>query len=151
MADIKIKKFPKTSELKQWKHDLYAETNKTSDRLDGLAVNWLIEAESLSASNDTLRNSGIEFVTLDQKLAIALMAVLPPPLKRIVIRLRESEMADHQHIINGRQIIFNVYKFLSTNSAMDNYYNTEDAHQVLWLGDLPEEMEKVSGQLAGHS
>ena len=142
---MKIKKFPKTSELKQWKHDLYAETNKTSDRLDGQAVTWLIEAEALSASSDILRNSGIEFVTLDQKLAIALMAVLPPPLKRRILRMRESEMADHQHIINGRQILFSVYKFLSTNSTMDNYYNTEGAHQVLWLGDMPEEMEKLLG------
>ena len=142
LADIKIKKFPKTSELKQWKHDLYAETNKTSDRIDGHAVTWIREVEALSASNDSLRNSGTDFVTLDQKLAIALMAVLPSPLKRRILRMRESEMSDHDHVINGRQILLNVYKFLSTNSTMDNYYNTEDAHQVVWLGDLPEEMEK---------
>ena len=101
LSDIKIKKFPKTSELKQWKHDFYAETNKTSDRLDGMSTEWLLEAEALSASNDTLRNSGKEFITLDQKLAIALMAVLPPPLRRRVLRIRESEMSDHRHIING--------------------------------------------------
>ena len=51
-------------------------------------------------------------------------------------------MADHAHIINGRQILLLLYKHLSTNSTMDNYYNTEDAHQVIWLGDDPDQMER---------
>ena len=105
-------------------------------------MQWLLEVEAPSASIDSLRTSGTEFITLDQKLAIGLMEVLPASLKRKILRIRESELSEHHHIINGRQILLMVYKHLATNSTMDSYYNTEDAHQVVWLGDEPEQMER---------
>ena len=71
------------------------------------------------------------------------MAVLPETLKRTVTRIREAEMEEHGSIINGHHILHLVYKHLSTNSTMDNYYTIEDAHRVVWLGDEPAEMDEL--------
>ena len=123
-AAVKVTKFPKTSELRQWRHDLLAAVQTASDRVGEVVLHWSQEAQLEGASVDSLRNSAHEFITVGRKLAIALMVALPQSLKRKVLRALESEMSEHTNMTNGRHVLLMIYKFLSTSSILDDFYNS---------------------------
>ena len=74
-------KFPTVSNFREWKTDLYTVLQTASGRTDEGILQWIMEVEKPYATFDYLRNSQAEFITLDNKLAIALLAILPPTLK----------------------------------------------------------------------
>ena len=100
-----------------------------------------MEVEAPEASIDSLRNSGL-FVSLDAKLAFALLKILPAALKRKVPRAQDVELRDHYSVMNGRQILFMIYHHLRTNPTLSTFYNIEDLQDVQWGGDSVEAIEK---------
>ena len=96
-SQIKLQsnKFPTVSQLREWKTDLYATVNTASRRTDKGAVQWLQEVDKEYATFEYLRESGEEFMTLDNKLGIALIGFLPVSLRRKIKRLQESEQINH--------------------------------------------------------
>ena len=141
LKEVKIGKFPTVSGLDDWKFDLITNVNMTSARTDNATVCWVKEVDESWANNEYLRDSGVQWYTLDNKLACALLAVLPMALKRKIKVEQKKEMNQHNHTLNGRQILYHIYQFLRTNSTMHNFFNVEDLQMLTYPGDDPDKVE----------
>ena len=85
-------RLPTLSQLEEWKYDLITNVLLTSARPDNSPVAWIKEVDESWANEDYLRESGEGWYQLDQKLAGALLPILPVALKRKVKTAQKMEM-----------------------------------------------------------
>ena len=104
---------------------------------------WIKEVQSPDSTFESLADTPERFHTLDNLLAVALMNVLPPPLKLKVNR-KEALLDKDDRLMTGRQILYMVRESFRTEAHMDVFYNLQDLMAVRWVGDdqMPKFLEK---------
>ena len=97
-------------------------------------------------SNDTFRDSGKNFDTLDLKLAglFQKAGFFPKQLTRKITRLQEKEMQEHTRVLNGRQLLYQICLYLRTGAGLRTFYNIEQLTEMKWLGDSYEQISKFT-------
>ena len=80
---------------------------------------------------ESLRVSGEEFVTLDQTLCVALMAIVPTTLERTLMRKEEAELVNHQSTMTGRQVLWHILHYLRVDPTLSNFYSVEDLNDAI--------------------
>ena len=120
---------------------MYTVLQTASGRTDQGMIQWIMEVDKTWASFDYLRDSSQEYMTLDNKLAIALLAIIPSNLRRKRRRLQESDQALYNYLANGRQVLFHIYHHLRVDPSLANHYSIEDLSEITWLGDKVSQIE----------
>ena len=86
---IVIPKFPKVTNLKQWRIGVCRGLLNASGRSDAAEIPWLLKATGGTKKYDDLEDSGDpRFRTLDQKLAVALVATVKAECQILATKLQ---------------------------------------------------------------
>ena len=118
-----------------WKTDLATQMLATSGRRDNMAVAWVKKAETEHVGWDALGDVPYDLVTLDRKLAAALMRLAKGEFADSLSHLAQTSMAAQGVPLTGVQILRRIYLSLRTTSSMNTYHSFRELGQLKWLGD----------------
>ena len=96
---------------------------------------WLREVKKDGKTPEGFANSGKGFKTLDRKLCDALMRTIQGELLRTIDLLKNKMMAETGAMLRGRQVLFEIYRHLSTSANSTNLYTMSEFMHLDWFGD----------------
>ena len=129
---IKLPAFPQAEQYRNWRiktREAVMAASVDPDR----AFEWISETWTEGRTINQLRSVG-DFATLDAKLLSAVTNILTGDFARKVDTYKETEAAQGRYV-RGRQVLFMLHEFLSTNIKHGATYALQDLFSVKLKGE----------------
>ena len=132
-------KFPTVGRLKAWETELYAKVRAASFRADDLSIKWLKAVKDPDADLDSLRGNPVQYPwpILNNFLSDALIKMVGTQgeFSTTLSRLNQEEIKTYEVMLNGRQILWLLYKHLSTSEDLIQVYDMLNLQKIKYHGD----------------
>ena len=123
-------------QLDTWKNAFYRSVIVASGKVNEAKVlKWIDAVANPRTDVRDFNESSSEFVTLDAKLALALMKKLHGEQLRRIALIERQCIKQEGRLLTGRNILWFIYKDLSMNADMSLCYSIADLNSVVWMGD----------------
>ena len=135
---VVVPKFPKIVNIKQWRIGVCRGLCTASGRIDSLEIYWFMEATDGTKTFEQLSDSGEpRYQTLDQKLAVALLAIIKADCQILSLKVQtlEEEAIMQGKLLKGRQLAWLIFDYFRLNADMTMLYNLEDIVGLSYPGD----------------
>ena len=129
---VKLPAFPNPESYRNWRIRTREAVMSASTDPDK-AFDWVSETWKEGQTIEYLRNVG-KFTTLDAKLLSALTNILTGDFARKVDTYKETEATNHRYV-RGRQVLFMMHEYFSTNIKHGATYSLQDLFSVKMKGE----------------
>ena len=129
---ISFPKFPQPESYRNWRLRVREAVVAASDRPDD-AFTWLSKVWEKDVKEEDLRDPE-GFVTLDAKVLSAVTNILEGAFARQIDTFKERE-ANGGRLVRGRQVLFKLDNFFSTNAQHGSVYEFEDLLSVKMVNE----------------
>ncbi len=129
---ISFPKFPQPESCRNWRLRVREAVVAASDRPDD-AFTWLSKVWEKDVKEEDLRDPE-GFVTLDAKVLSAVTNILEGAFARQIDTFKERE-ANGGRLVRGRQVLFKLDNFFSTNAQHGSVYELEDLLSVKMVNE----------------